>query len=120
MSNRTVNICISISLVILGVLMIGIGLTLIPLIYKVLLGTSFVYGHFGEQPGFSSLINGLLSGGYIMILPAWKIRCIAIIGVLLVFTGAHYWVYQDMRRPLSIIFSRSYWTEFRATVKYEK
>lgn len=114
------NVILGVLFLVVGIVLLSIGLTLIPLIYKVLLGTSFVFGHYGEQSSFSPLVNGLLSGGFIMILPVWKIRLISIAGVLFLFLGAQFLLNRELNNPIRQILSREYWMEFSPTFKLNK
>jgi hypothetical protein len=114
------NVLIGVLLLVIGIVLLSIGLTLIPLIYKVLLGTSFVFGHYGEQSVFSSTVNGILAGGYIMILPEWKIRVISIAGVLSLFLGMFFIINREVNSPIKQFFSREYWLEFSPTFKLHK
>lgn len=104
---------------IIGLIITYVSLTLAPLTRSVVSGTALAVSQGAPVDMFQYYINGLLSGGYISIVPKSVIYIIGIIGLLFSYIGVHGIVNRDSKSPYSFLFKKSYWLSFQNSVDYK-
>lgn len=80
--------------------------------------TSLIEKHYSQQGSSSkigSYVLGLLSGGTLTLVPIWQVRIGYFAGFILAYLGLAGLTYHSRKKKLRVIFTRSYWTSFKAS-----
>lgn len=118
--NRTFNfILIGSVFILFGLTLLIISLSMIPMTDEVVSGTILALHQGAPISLFQYYVNGLLSGGYISIIPNWLVYSLSIMSLIFIYLGIYLVINRKKENPFSYLISKKYWNNFQKGFQYK-